>query len=51
MIYESGDMLRHVYFPTTAIVSLLYELENGSSAEPRRKSMPEVGMAVAALYS
>jgi CRP-like cAMP-binding protein len=32
-LYESGDRLNHVYFPTTAIVSLLYELENGSSAE------------------
>ena len=32
-LYESGDQLNHVYFPTTAIVSLLYELENGSSAE------------------
>ncbi len=32
-LYESGDQLNHVYFPTTAIVSLLYELENGNSAE------------------
>ena len=32
-LYESGDQLNHVYFPTTAIVSLLYELENGASAE------------------
>jgi CRP-like cAMP-binding protein len=32
-LYESGDQLNHVYFPTTCIVSLLYELENGSSAE------------------
>ena len=32
-LYESGDTLNHVYFPSTAIVSLLYELENGSSAE------------------
>jgi CRP-like cAMP-binding protein len=32
-LYESGDRLHHVYFPTTAIVSLLYELENGASAE------------------
>jgi CRP-like cAMP-binding protein len=32
-LYESGDRLSHVYFPTTAIVSLLYELENGASAE------------------
>jgi len=33
VLYESGDQLRHVYFPTTAIISLLYVLENGSSAE------------------
>jgi CRP-like cAMP-binding protein len=32
-LYESGNQLNHVYFPTTAIVSLLYELENGSSAK------------------
>src|SRR5271157_6593215 len=32
-LYESGDKLNHVYFPTTAIVSLLYVMENGSSAE------------------
>ena len=33
VIYESGTTLSHVYFPTTAIVSLLYVMENGSSAE------------------
>ena len=33
VLYESGDVLRHVYFPTDAIVSLLYVLANGSSAE------------------
>jgi len=32
-LYESGGRLQHVYFPTTAIVSLLYVLEDGSSAE------------------
>lgn len=32
-LYESGDRLTHVYFPTSAIVSLLYVMENGSSAE------------------
>jgi hypothetical protein len=32
-LYESGSTLSHVYFPTTAIVSLLYVMENGSSAE------------------
>jgi hypothetical protein len=30
--YESGATLSHVYFPTTAIVSLLYVLENGAAA-------------------
>ena len=32
-IYESGKQLKHVYFPTTCIVSLLYTMENGASAE------------------
>jgi CRP-like cAMP-binding protein len=32
-LYESGDRLKHVFFPTTAIVSLLYVMENGASAE------------------
>jgi len=32
-LYESGDRLNYVYFPTNAIVSLLYELEDGASAE------------------
>jgi CRP-like cAMP-binding protein len=30
---ESGDRLSHVYFPTTSIVSLLYVMEDGASAE------------------
>ena len=33
VLCESGVMLSHVYFPTTAIVSLLYVLKNGASAE------------------
>ena len=33
VLYESGKTLSHVYFPTTAIVSLLYVMENGASAE------------------
>lgn len=33
VLHESGDKLRYVYFPTTSIVSLLYVMENGSSAE------------------
>ena len=32
-LYESGDALHHVYFPTDCIVSLLYVMENGASAE------------------
>ena len=33
VLYESGDKLRYVYFPTTCIVSMLYVMENGASAE------------------
>ena len=33
VIYESGEQLEHIYFPTTAIISLLYIMENGSTAE------------------
>jgi CRP-like cAMP-binding protein len=33
VIYEAQETLSHVYFPTTAIVSLLYTMENGTSAE------------------
>lgn len=33
VVYESGDLLEHVYFPTTAIISLLYVMENGATAE------------------
>ena len=32
-LYESGDTLRHIYFPIDSIVSLLYVLEDGASAE------------------
>ena len=32
-IYESGSKLQYLYLPTTTVVSLLYVLENGSSAE------------------
>jgi CRP-like cAMP-binding protein len=33
VLYESGDALRYVYFPTDCIVSLLYVLQDGASAE------------------
>jgi CRP-like cAMP-binding protein len=33
VLYEAGSTLSHVYFPTTAIVSLLYVMQNGESAE------------------
>jgi CRP-like cAMP-binding protein len=33
VLYESGDTLRYVYFPTNCIVSLLYVLQDGASAE------------------
>jgi CRP-like cAMP-binding protein len=32
-LYESGDLLRHIYFPTDSIISLLYVLKDGASAE------------------
>jgi CRP-like cAMP-binding protein/hemerythrin superfamily protein len=33
VLYEAGGKLSHVYFPTTAIISLLYVMQNGESAE------------------
>lgn len=33
VLYESGNRMRNVYFPTNSIVSLLYTLVNGASAE------------------
>jgi CRP-like cAMP-binding protein len=33
VLYEPGSTLSHVYFPTTAIVSLVYVMQNGESAE------------------
>jgi CRP-like cAMP-binding protein len=32
-IFESGSKLRHLYFPASGIVSLLYAMENGASTE------------------
>jgi CRP-like cAMP-binding protein len=33
IVYESGGQMAYIYFPTNAIISLLYLMENGSSAE------------------
>ena len=33
VLYEPGSLLRHLYFPTTSIVSLLYVMNDGGSAE------------------
>lgn len=33
VLHESGKAMSHMYFPTTAIISLLYVLKNGSTAE------------------
>jgi len=33
VVYESGGPLDFIYFPTTSVVSLLYTMENGSTAE------------------
>ena len=33
VLYEPGGVLSHIYFPTTAIISLLYVMEDGASAE------------------
>src|SRR5512146_2379217 len=32
-LYESGSQMNYLYFPTTSIVSLLYVMEDGASAE------------------
>ena len=33
VLYESGETLRHIYFPTDSIISLLYVMKDGASAE------------------
>ena len=37
VLYESGDVLRHVYFPTDSIVSLLYVLAVGGNLRGRQR--------------
>jgi len=48
VLYESGSHLQHVYFPTSAIVSLLYVMEDGHSAEIAIVGME--GMVGVALF-
>jgi CRP-like cAMP-binding protein len=33
VLYESGEKMDHIFFPTTAIISMLYIMENGGTAE------------------
>lgn len=33
VIYESGDLNKYVYFPTTSVISVIFELENGGTSE------------------
>ena len=33
VLYESGSTIAHAYFPTTTLVSTLYEFDDGASAE------------------
>jgi CRP-like cAMP-binding protein len=33
VLYEAGDTLSHAYFPTSGIISLLYAMQSGESAE------------------
>src|SRR5579859_8271326 len=48
VLYESGSQLRHVYFPTTSIVSILYVMADGASAEIA--VVGNEGMVVVALF-
>jgi hypothetical protein len=50
-LYEPGSAQEHVYFPASAIVSLLYVLQDGSSAEIAaasglRRSWPRIARKV-----
>ena len=33
VVYDTGGRMAHIYFPTTAVVSLIYTMENGATAE------------------
>jgi len=33
VVYESGERLNYIYFPTTSVVSILYIMEDGATAE------------------
>jgi CRP-like cAMP-binding protein len=33
VVYESGERMEHIYFPTSAVVSLIYTMEDGGTAE------------------
>jgi hypothetical protein len=48
VLNEPGSTLTHVYFPTTAIVSLLYVMQNGESAEIAE--VGNEGVVAARLY-
>jgi hypothetical protein len=37
-LYQSGSAICYVYFPTTALVSMVYEFEDGASAETARRN-------------
>jgi hypothetical protein len=58
VLFESGANVAHVYFPLTAIISLLYVMEDGGSAEMKGWSeypcswvvdQPQVGQSSKAL--
>tara|TARA_R110000868_G_scaffold102573_2_gene282513 strand:+ start:16207 stop:16524 length:318 start_codon:yes stop_codon:yes gene_type:complete len=48
VLYESGEQMRYLYFPTDSIVSLLYGVEDGSSVEVA--VMGNEGVVGLALY-
>jgi hypothetical protein len=44
VLYESGAALRHIYFPTDSIVSLLYVMRDGASAEIAAGKIQKLGV-------